>query len=120
MKNLNDEFFGEFFGGGAGWFGFQASYIITAGVRAMTLKYEPIIGLLNRLIEIAEELKPQSLAVINIEVSNHNAHIKFSSLFNDYDEQVFERDYTLEPGLDDCSITLYLGLDNIFCLPCED
>ena len=120
MKNLNEEFNAEFSGGGQGWYGFRADYIVTGGVRAMTLKYRSLIGLLYRLIEIAEKEKPQSTAVFQMVITDRVAEIKLSSTFgDDYEENTKSFEYTMELGIDDCSLDIYLGIDNIFCLPCE-
>jgi hypothetical protein len=120
IKNLNDEFY-QFAGDGNGWYGFRADYVITAGVRSMTLKYQPLIGLLHRLIEIADQIKPQTTAVIEVEMKERYAHIKFNSCFGeDYEDETKEYDYILDYEIGETSVTFNLGIDNIFCLPCED
>jgi len=122
MQNLNDLYeLRQFVGGGHAYDG---QFILTDGARYVVQKYG--IRWLLDFIYSLRAITPGAencLNVVKLKTDRDNGFMVVSINYEDCDGREKTESKTIEHCSEfpaDSELTLYFGMDNIFCLPCED
>lgn len=117
MLNINDELDGNYMGGGYGWHPFIAGYFLTTGAMDAMKSYKLFQVYVN-LVGMHVSAHAQTTSVAKIEIKNSRASISLNYI-GDAGEKTTQEIVPIATGKE-LSLTLYVGSDNIICLPCEN